>query len=125
MCFPVSLLLCWLELSLSSYLTSSLACRLYRERITQVETKLNEVRMGRAPEYLVPVDELQENCRIKIEVAGVLRQFKLQSIRNSYDAEEQAANQNFQVNLHTFKFVIVRNLVALYKTITIPLLKIY
>lgn len=72
--------------------------RLYRERITQVETKLNEVRMGRAPEYLVPVDELQDNCRIRMEVAGVLRQYKLNNIRNNFEAEEQASNQNYQVS---------------------------
>uniref|UniRef100_A0A1B6EKX5 Breast cancer metastasis-suppressor 1-like protein-A n=1 Tax=Cuerna arida TaxID=1464854 RepID=A0A1B6EKX5_9HEMI len=69
--------------------------QLYKERLTQVETKLNEVRMGRAQEYLVPLDELQENCSIRIEVAGYLRQYRLTNIRNNFEAEEQAANQNF------------------------------
>ncbi|XP_054263917.1 breast cancer metastasis-suppressor 1-like protein-A isoform X2 [Macrosteles quadrilineatus] len=68
--------------------------QLYRERITQVETKLNEVKMGRAAEYLVPLEELQENHSIRIEVAGILRQYKLANIRNNFEAEEQAANQN-------------------------------
>ncbi|KAG8307944.1 Breast cancer metastasis-suppressor 1-like protein [Homalodisca vitripennis] len=76
-------------------LSDSRISMLYKERLTQVETKLNEVRMGRAQEYLVPLDELQENCSIRIEVAGFLRQYRLTNIRNNFEAEEQAANQNF------------------------------
>lgn len=71
--------------------------RLYRERITQIETKLSEVKLGRAQEYMVPLDELQENCRIRIEVAGLLRKYRLGNIRNKFDAEEQATNQNYSV----------------------------
>lgn len=58
---------------------------------------MTEVRLGRAQEYLQPVEELQENCRIRIEVAGVLRELRLTNIQNKYDAEDQAAEQNFEV----------------------------
>lgn len=74
-----------------------LLIRLYRERITQVDTKLGEVRCGRAQEYLQPLEELQENMRIRTEVAGVLREFRLTNIRNKFEAEELAASQNYEV----------------------------
>ena len=74
-----------------------LLIRLYRERITQVETKLDEVRCGRAQEYLQPLEELQENMRIRTEVAGILREFRLANIRNKFEAEELAASQNYEV----------------------------
>ncbi|PNF29583.1 Breast cancer metastasis-suppressor 1-like protein-A [Cryptotermes secundus] len=70
--------------------------QLYRERITQVDTKLGEVRCGRAQEYLQPLEELQENMRIRTEVAGVLREFRLTNIRNKFEAEELAASQNYE-----------------------------
>ncbi|KAF5282190.1 hypothetical protein FQR65_LT02887 [Abscondita terminalis] len=69
--------------------------QLYRERIAQVDHQLAEVKGGRSQEYLGPLQELQENMRIRTEVAGILRQLRLANIRNKFDAEEQAAKQNF------------------------------
>ncbi|MPC40555.1 Breast cancer metastasis-suppressor 1-like protein [Portunus trituberculatus] len=71
--------------------------QLYRERVTQVEAKLEEVRLGEAAEYLIPVEELQEGRRVRLEVAHVLRQFRLQNITNKYEAEKSASQQNFEV----------------------------
>lgn len=62
----------------------------------QVELQLAEVKSGKSPEYLVALAELQENMRIRIEVAGILRQLRLKNIENQYEAEEQAALQNFE-----------------------------
>ena len=45
--------------------------RLYKERISQIEQKLIEIKAGKAPEYLNPLAELQENMRISTEVAGL------------------------------------------------------
>ncbi|XP_064464057.1 breast cancer metastasis-suppressor 1-like protein [Ornithodoros turicata] len=70
--------------------------QLYLERANQIEAKLEEVRAGRAPEYLQPLEDLQDNMRIRIEVAGILKEMKLKNIRRKYDAEETAALQNFQ-----------------------------
>lgn len=39
----------------------------------QVDHKLEEVRAGRAAEYLNPLSQLQENMRIRTEVAGEAR----------------------------------------------------
>ena len=44
--------------------------RLYKERLAQVEDKLEEVRAGKAGEYLNPLTELQENMKIRTQVAG-------------------------------------------------------
>ncbi|XP_074038190.1 breast cancer metastasis-suppressor 1-like protein [Leptinotarsa decemlineata] len=70
--------------------------QLYRERMSQVELQLAEVKTGKSPEYLVALSELQENMRVRTEVAGILRQMRLENIANQYAAEEQAALQNFE-----------------------------
>lgn len=75
---------------------SMLREQLYRERLAQVEFQLTEVKAGRSPEYLNKLQELQDNMQSRTEVAGVLRQLRLANIRNKFQAEEQAALQNFE-----------------------------
>ncbi|XP_044747880.1 breast cancer metastasis-suppressor 1-like protein [Coccinella septempunctata] len=70
--------------------------QLYQERLAQVEHQLVEVKAGRSPDYLNPLEELQKNMSIRIEVAGILRQYKIQNVKNQFEAEEQAAEQNFE-----------------------------
>lgn len=48
----------------------SIALRLYKERLSQVDAKLQEVIAGKAPEYLEPLAALQENMQIRTKVAG-------------------------------------------------------
>lgn len=67
--------------------------------MNQVEYKLSEVKMGCAVEYLEPLAELEENCRIKTEVAAVLKQFRINNICNQFEAEELAAKQNLDVSV--------------------------
>lgn len=50
--------------------------RLYRERLSQVNSKLAEVEAGRAAEYLEPLAVLLENMQVRTKVAG-----KLNSLR--------------------------------------------
>ena len=73
--------------------------QLYLEKLTQVDKRLEEVRAGIAQEYLSPVDELQNNMKIRTKVAGVLREFRFTNIRCQYEAEIIASNQNFEVCL--------------------------
>ncbi|XP_049875202.1 breast cancer metastasis-suppressor 1-like protein [Pectinophora gossypiella] len=70
--------------------------QLYNERVKHVEYQLAEVRGGRSQEYLGPLRSLQENMRIRIEVAGVLKQMRIENIKHKYEAEEQAAHQHFK-----------------------------
>ncbi|XP_026330703.1 breast cancer metastasis-suppressor 1-like protein [Hyposmocoma kahamanoa] len=70
--------------------------QLYNERVKHVEHQLAEVRGGRSQEYLGPLRRLQDNMRIRIEVAGVLKQMRIDNIKHKYEAEEQAAHQNFK-----------------------------
>uniref|UniRef100_L7M086 Putative breast cancer metastasis-suppressor 1-like a n=1 Tax=Rhipicephalus pulchellus TaxID=72859 RepID=L7M086_RHIPC len=70
--------------------------QLYLERANQIEAKLEEVKLGRAPEYLQPLEDLQDNMRIRIEVAGILKEMKLKNIKRKCEAEETAALQNFE-----------------------------
>lgn len=74
--------------------------QLYIERLSQVERKLEEVKAGKAQEYLQPLEELQDNMRIRTEVAGIMRQMKLDNIKCQYDAEMLANQQNFEVSHH-------------------------
>jgi len=69
--------------------------QLYRERLTQIDTKLEEVKAGRAMEYLQPLEELQENMRVQLEVGSILLNFRKRNIENKYKADEQAAKQNY------------------------------
>ncbi|KAL1509817.1 hypothetical protein ABEB36_004497 [Hypothenemus hampei] len=75
---------------------SSLREQLYRERMQQVESQLAEVKSGKSPDYLIPLRNLEEQKRIRTEVAGILRQFRLENLNNQYEAEKQAALQNFE-----------------------------
>ncbi|GAB6025071.1 hypothetical protein CHUAL_010507 [Chamberlinius hualienensis] len=70
--------------------------QLFRERITQVEYKLEEVRIHRAIEYLHPLEELQGNMKNRIQVAGVLREFRILNLNCKYEAEQLASQQNFE-----------------------------
>lgn len=71
--------------------------RIINEKLSQIEVKLTEIKCEEAPEYLQPLAELEENMRIRSEVAGVQRQFRLKNIDNQFEAEELTAKQNFEV----------------------------
>lgn len=97
--------------------------RLYRERLSQVNFKLAEVEAGRAAEYLDPLAVLLENMQVRTKVAGkidpftillshfvafslispnccpsgIYRKLCLDSVRNKYNCEIQAACQHWEV----------------------------
>jgi breast cancer metastasis-suppressor 1-like protein len=52
---------------------NTLNFRLFRERMQQIEVKLEEVKAGRAQEYLSPLAQLQDNMRIRTQVAGTFQ----------------------------------------------------
>ncbi|XP_030638820.1 breast cancer metastasis-suppressor 1-like protein-A [Chanos chanos] len=70
--------------------------QLYKERLSQVEAKLQEVMSGKAPEYLEPLANLQENMQIRTKVAGIYRELCLVSVKNKYECETQAAFQHWE-----------------------------
>ncbi|CAG0881268.1 unnamed protein product [Darwinula stevensoni] len=65
--------------------------KLYEERMKQVEEKLAEVKTGTAKEYLEPLEELQDNMGVRIEVAGVLWQVRLAAASMRHEEEAKAA----------------------------------
>lgn len=69
--------------------------QLYLARKERVISKLDEVKAGKAPEYLQPLEDLQDQMRIRTEVAGILKELRLKNIRCQYDAEQLAVKQNF------------------------------
>ncbi|CAC5378471.1 BRMS1 [Mytilus coruscus] len=70
--------------------------QLYKERMSQIEQKLIEMKAGKAIEYLNPLAELQENMRINIEVAGILREYMIQNIQRKVESEEIGSKQNME-----------------------------
>lgn len=73
----------------------SLREQLYQARRERVISKLDEVKAGKAPEYLQPLEDLQDQMRIRTEVAGILKELRLKNIRCQYDAEQLAVKQNY------------------------------
>ncbi|XP_059619860.1 breast cancer metastasis-suppressor 1-like protein isoform X2 [Phlebotomus argentipes] len=43
---------------------------------------------------------LNENMRIRTEVAGILKQYRLENIKNKFSSEEQAARQHYESEKH-------------------------
>ncbi|KAM8737112.1 breast cancer metastasis-suppressor 1-like protein-A [Acanthopagrus latus] len=70
--------------------------QLYRERLSQVNSKLAEVEAGRAAEYLEPLAVLLENMQVRTKVAGIYRELCLESVKNKYECETQAASQHWE-----------------------------
>uniref|UniRef100_A0A8C1Q7W7 BRMS1 like transcriptional repressor a n=1 Tax=Cyprinus carpio TaxID=7962 RepID=A0A8C1Q7W7_CYPCA len=70
--------------------------QLYKERLSQIDAKLQEVMSGKSPEYLEPLANLQENMQIRTKVAGIYRELCLESVKNKYDCETQAALQHWE-----------------------------
>ena len=71
--------------------------RLYRERITQIQAKLSEVKEGKASEYLQPLEELQVNMKNRLETGSILKELRQTTIQCKFEAEALAADQNFEV----------------------------
>ncbi|CAL8291653.1 unnamed protein product [Gadus morhua 'NCC'] len=70
--------------------------QLYRERVSQVNCKLSEVEAGRAVDYLDPLAGLLESMQVRTKVAGVYRELCLESVKNKYECEIQAAFQHWE-----------------------------
>lgn len=68
---------------------------LYKVRIQQVDTQLSEVRGGRSQEYLAPLQRLTENMKTRTEVAGILKNYRIENINHKFYSEQIAAKQHF------------------------------
>lgn len=68
--------------------------QLYKERLAQIDSKLEEVRGGRAAEYLEPLQQLQEQMQIRTQVAGVLREMRINCTGYKQESETLGANQH-------------------------------
>ncbi|KAI1284824.1 Breast cancer metastasis-suppressor 1-like protein-A [Halotydeus destructor] len=77
--------------------------QLYYERLSHVEQKLNEVKAEVCPDYLTPLEELRDNMRVRLEVAGILRDLRIANVKCQYDAEMVAAKQSFEGDCRILK----------------------
>ncbi|VDO77625.1 unnamed protein product [Schistosoma curassoni] len=62
---------------------------LYNERIMQVENKLNQAKMGTAPEFLHVLSLVEETYKIRLQVAKHRMQFALEITNKELDNELQ------------------------------------
>lgn len=72
--------------------------QLYQERVRQIEMNLIELRNGRSQEYLEPLKQLTDAMERRVEVAGILRNYRLENVSHKFCAEEQGARQHFEVS---------------------------
>ncbi|XP_053695613.1 breast cancer metastasis-suppressor 1-like protein [Sabethes cyaneus] len=70
--------------------------QLYKEKMSQVDQQLQEVRGGRSQEYLAPLQRLADNMNSRKEVAEILKNFRMENIRHKFESELQAARQHFE-----------------------------
>ncbi|XP_072495284.1 breast cancer metastasis-suppressor 1 isoform X1 [Notamacropus eugenii] len=75
---------------------SELKEKLFKERLSQVRFRLEEVGAERAPEYTQPLGGLQRSLKIRIQVAGIYKGFCLDVIRTKYECELQGARQHLE-----------------------------
>lgn len=72
--------------------------QLYQEKVNHVEMQMSDLHGGRSQEYLLPLQQLDENMQVRTEVAGILKQFRLENIQHKFESEEQAAKQHYEVS---------------------------
>nr|XP_027197914.1 breast cancer metastasis-suppressor 1-like protein [Dermatophagoides pteronyssinus] len=71
--------------------------KLYKnEKNFEIDSKIQQILDGIAPEYLQPYEELISQNRIRIEIAELIRNFRLNNLNQFYDAEKLAAEQNYK-----------------------------
>lgn len=58
--------------------------------------QLSEVRGGRSQEYLLPLQRLNENMKTRTEVAGILKNYRIENINHKFYSEQLAAKQNLE-----------------------------
>ncbi|XP_042296185.1 breast cancer metastasis-suppressor 1 [Sceloporus undulatus] len=75
---------------------SQLKETLFKERLSQMKAKLEDVMSGKAVEYLNPLGVLQNQLQIRIEVAGIYRGFCLEVIHHKHQCEVQGAQQHLE-----------------------------
>lgn len=70
--------------------------RLYKEKIREVDLKLDELKTGRFNDCEA-AQKLQNQKDSRLEIASALKQLKLELAYNKYEAKNQEAMQNFEV----------------------------
>lgn len=71
--------------------------QLYQEQIRQIDLQLSDIRNERSIEYLEPLRRLTDIMDTRIDVAAVLRKYRLQNLSHEYESESQGAQQHFEV----------------------------
>ncbi|KAL5272891.1 hypothetical protein ACHWQZ_G000906 [Mnemiopsis leidyi] len=70
--------------------------QLYKDRIAQVEKKIEEVKKGSAEEYLKPLRELTDEGEDKLLINETIKQLQCESVYNKFEAEKKSCKEQLE-----------------------------
>ncbi|XP_063692120.1 breast cancer metastasis-suppressor 1-like protein isoform X2 [Bolinopsis microptera] len=70
--------------------------QLYKDRISQVEKKIEEVKKGSAEEYLKPLRELTAEGEDKLLINETVKQLQCESVYNKFEAEKKSCKEQLE-----------------------------
>lgn len=62
-----------------------------------INIKFKEILDEVAPEYLQPLEELEHNKEVRLQIAENVRKYRMDNLKSQIDAEYTAAEQNYKV----------------------------
>lgn len=75
-------------------------CSLYVARMQQTERKLAYIHAETSQDYLSQLESLQTEMKVRQQVAEILNKLRIKNLENLLTAEQQAAQQNYQVSFY-------------------------
>ncbi|XP_038078178.1 breast cancer metastasis-suppressor 1-like protein [Patiria miniata] len=69
--------------------------QLYVERVGHLDSKLGQVQKGDSMDYK-KLSELEQTMTMRSHIAGVLRELRLNNIKNKYESEGKASHENHE-----------------------------
>lgn len=68
----------------------------------QLETEFSEISSSIANDYNQALQKLKDEMESRLDVASVLKQFKLVNSKHKYESEKQIIRQHFDVILNNY-----------------------
>jgi hypothetical protein len=75
---------------------SKLKDELIQEKLRLIETKLRDIENETAREFQVPINKLKENLDLKLNILGLLKEYRLKNIENTFLCDETSAKQSVE-----------------------------
>lgn len=66
---------------------------LVQAKLNMIEKKLVEIENETAKDYTIPLLKLKENMEMKINIATLMKEYRMKNVENTYNCEETSAKQ--------------------------------